>query len=180
MLSILILLTLAYFFYSGARRGLYMQLFNTLGYALSFGVAYLLADGLGKQLTLVVPYPSATEQSTFTFFTNQVGLTLDAAFYRGFAFVFIFGIGWLVTRFVALWFHQLTYAGHNPRLSWILGGLLNLLVGYLIVFMILYLLALIPVAGIQSGLQNSLLARLIVRYSPGLTNLFTQWWIIAA
>ncbi|KRM71549.1 CvpA family protein [Lacticaseibacillus brantae] len=178
MLSIIIILVLAYFFYAGARRGLWLQLLHVLGYSVSFFLAALWANPLSTRLTLLVPYPSATEQSKFTFFTNSVGLTLDQAFYRGFAFLFIFALGWLLTRIILLWFHNLTYRRIDPQVNLVTAGGLNLIVGYVLLFMGLYLLALIPVGGIQDVLSQSWVARLMISHTPGLTQLFTQWWIL--
>lgn len=177
MVSLIILALLAYCFYSGARRGMWLQLVHVVGYLLSLGLAWATYQPLGVVMAQWVPYPSATEQSQFVFFTNQVGLTLDHGFYNGVAFVFMLGIGWLVTRFVALWFHNLTYRTGDRQMSLLIGGGLNFLMGYLFIFLVLYLLALIPVASIQDMLAHSAIARSIVRYTPGLTNLFTTLWI---
>ncbi|MFD1485785.1 CvpA family protein [Lacticaseibacillus baoqingensis] len=177
MVSLIILAVLAYCFYSGARRGVWLQLIHVVGYLFSLGLAWATYRPLGVVMTQWVPYPSATEQSQFVFFTNQVGLTLDHGFYNGVAFVFMLMVGWLVTRFVALWFHNLTYRVGDQQVSWLVGGVLNFLMGYLFIFLVLYLFALIPVTAIQDMLAHSLIARSIVRYTPGLTSLFTTLWI---
>ncbi|WP_225046671.1 CvpA family protein [Lacticaseibacillus kribbianus] len=177
MLSFVIILALAYFFYAGARRGLMLQLVHVAGYVLSFMLATALYKGLANQISLLVPYPSATEQSRFVFFDNQVGLTLDAAFYRGVAFVTVLALGWLVTRFVALWLHDLKYRPLDSHVNWLLGGFLNVAMGYLFIFLLLYLVALIPIGGLQDMLANSLVGRAMVRYSPVLTKLFTTLWV---
>lgn len=177
MLTLLIILALAYSFYAGARRGMWLQGVHLAGYLVSLILAGLTYQALAPKLALWIPYPSATEASHFNFFTAAVGLTLDDAFYRGVAFVLVFAIGWLLTRFVALWAHNLTYRAGDQKLSLAVGGTTNLLVGYLIIFMLLYLLAMVPVAGIQSMLKHSFAATTIVRYTPGLTQLFTHLWI---
>ena len=179
MLSLGIILVLAYFFYEGMRRGVWLQLVQIVGYLISLAIATAGYQALATHLTLLVPYPSATESSEFVFFSNQVGLTLDQAFYRGVAFVALLALGWLVTRFVALWLHDLKYRPVDPSINGLAGGVLNLLMGYLFVFLLLYLVALIPVAGLQHMLADSFVAKLIVRYSLGLTGLFTHLWLEA-
>lgn len=179
MLSLIVVAILAYCFYSGARRGMWLQGVHVVGYLLSLVLARFTYLPLGVFLTQWVPYPSATEQSKFVFFTNQVGLTLDHAFYNGVAFVFMLMLGWLVTRFVAMWFHDLSYRKADETISLVVGGAMNFLMGYLFIFLILYLLALIPVTGIQDMLAHSAIASSIVRYTPGLTQLFTNLWIVA-
>lgn len=86
MISITIILVLAYFYYSGARRGAALQWLHVGGYALSFLAATALARPLGEHFTLLIPYPSATNAGQFAFYSDKIGLTLDDAFYRGFAF----------------------------------------------------------------------------------------------
>ncbi|KRN23051.1 CvpA family protein [Lacticaseibacillus camelliae] len=176
MLSFAIIVFLAYFFYAGAERGLWLQLVHVGGYLVSLGLAALLYQPVAKLLSLWVPYPSATQSSHFVFFSNRVGLTLDDAFYRGIAFLLVLAVGWLLTRFGALWVHDLKYRKAD-RASFITGGLLNLVMGYVFLFLVLYVVALIPLAGLQNMLANSFLARTIVRYSLGLTNWVTALWL---
>ena len=122
LISLSIILILAYFYYSGARRGAALQWLHVAGYGLSFLAATALARPLGAHFTLVVPYPSATNAGQFAFYSDKVGLTLDTAFYRGFAFLVVLTFGWLLTRVGALWFHDLTYAAMGHRRSAIIGG----------------------------------------------------------
>ncbi|MCX2454427.1 CvpA family protein [Lacticaseibacillus nasuensis] len=179
MLTLLIIAMLAYSFYAGARRGMWLQGVYLIGYLVSAMVAAMTYRGVAKTIALWIPYPSATEDSTFVFFTHAVGLTLDEAFYHGVAFIGIFALGWVVTRFVALWCHDLTYRRGDEQLSLAVGGVSNVVVGYFIIFLVLYLLALVPVGGIQQALAHSFAAKTIVRYTPGLTQLFTALWVTA-
>jgi len=109
MLSLLLILFLAYGFYVGARRGLVMQAFFTVGYAIFFVIALVSFKALGPKFEMIVPYPSASLGSEFAFFSTKVGMELDDAFYRAFAFIFICFIGWIIVRFVGLYFKRLTY-----------------------------------------------------------------------
>lgn len=177
MLTGMILVVLAYCFYAGYRRGVWLQSLHLLGYAISLVAAVQWYQPLSAKLTLWFPYPSATEASRFVFFTNAVGLTLDQAFYRGIAFVIILALGGLITRFLMLWVHDLTFVGKNPLISGLVGGSLNLVVGYTGLFFLLYLVALIPVPVIQDALGNSGLSRLMVGHTVGLTQWLTHLWI---
>ena len=177
LLSLSIILILAYFYYSGARRGAALQWLHVAGYGLSFLAATALARPLGAHFTLVVPYPSATNAGQFAFYSDKVGLTLDTAFYRGFAFLVVLTFGWLLTRVGALWFHDLTYAAMGHRRSAIIGGCANLVIGYIFLFLILALLALIPIAGIQHGLDHAIVAKVMIKYSPGLTQFVNALWL---
>lgn len=180
MLSFLIILIFAYGMYVGARRGFVLQLFFTLGYLVFFGIAYLLYQGLGKHLTLLVPYPSATMSSHFAFFDAGLGLKLDTAFYAGFAFIAILFVGWVILKFVSIFLAHLTFYPMDYTFS-VFGALvLAFLTNYVGLFLVLYLVALIPMDGLQHALENSWVTVAMVRYSPILTHLITNWWIAAA
>ncbi|MFD1465129.1 CvpA family protein [Lapidilactobacillus mulanensis] len=178
MLSLLIIIIFAYNFYVSARRGLPLQLFYTVGYLLTVLVARLLYKPFGESLDLLIPYPSASLDSHFVFFTTTVGLGLDHAFYAGCAFLIILVVGWGITHLLALFLHSLVFNRLDPVVN--LGGslFLSFFVTYVALFFMLYLLALIPIDGIQNMLDKSWLATLIVRYSPFLTNWVTQLWIV--
>lgn len=178
MLSFLILLIFAYNIYISVRRGVLLQGFYTLGYFITLLFARGLYQSLAAKLTLLIPYPSASLDSKFTFFTTEVGLDLDGAFYAGCAFLIILAIGWAITHLVGLLLHNLTFMLIDPLVNVSGSIFLSFFVTFTALFFILYLLALIPVPGIQTMLQKSWLATLIVRYSPFLTNWITQLWIV--
>lgn len=177
MLSLLLILFLAYGFYVGARRGLAMQAFFTIGYAIFFGIALLSFRVLGPKFEMIVPYPSASLGSEFAFFSTKVGMELDDAFYRAFAFIFVCVIGWVIVRFVGLYFKRLTYYPMFNDINLLSGGILGLIVTYVSVFMVLLMIAMIPVGGIQDTLQHSFVASTMIRSTPVLTKLLTGLWI---
>ncbi|KRN27457.1 integral inner membrane protein [Lactobacillus selangorensis] len=178
MLDLLIIILLLYAIYAGARRGIALQLVYTIGYLLSFGLARLFFRQLGPSLELWIPYPSATLASDFTFFSSKVGLTLDKSFYAGIAFLMILFAGWLVTRFVAIFFHQLTYVPFKKHINHIGGGLLGFLVVYCGITLVLSLLAVIPITAIQSLLAHSFLAGLMIQHTPILSHQIWTWWLL--
>ncbi|WP_125565580.1 CvpA family protein [Companilactobacillus insicii] len=177
MLSLLLILFLVYGFYVGARRGLAMQAFFTVGYAIFFGIALLSFKALGPKFEMIVPYPSASLGSEFAFFSTKVGMELDDAFYRAFAFIFVCFIGWIIVRFAGLYFKRLTYYPMFNDVNLLSGGILGLLVTYVAVFMILLMFAMIPVSGIQNALQHSFVASTMIRSTPVLTAMLTELWI---
>ncbi|HAJ53833.1 MAG TPA: colicin V synthesis protein, partial [Lactobacillus sp.] len=78
---------------------------------------------------------------------------------------------------ISLWFHDLTYKAMGHRKSAVIGGIANLVIGYIFLFLILALLALIPIAGIQQGLDHSIVAKVMIKYSPGLTQFVNALWL---
>ncbi|WP_261806679.1 CvpA family protein [Lapidilactobacillus luobeiensis] len=180
MLSFVIILIFAYNLYIGARRGLYLQGAYTIGYLISLLFARIFYVSLASKLDLLIPYPSATLDSHFAFFSSEVGLGLDQAFYRGVAFILILVVGWLLTHLLMLFFSDLAYLELPLIDHWasLAGSLfLAFVVTYFGLFCLCYLLAVIPIPGIQNALQKSWLATLIVRYTPILTKWVTALWV---
>ena len=177
MLSLLLILLLIYGFYIGARRGLAMEAFYAVGYALFFCLALVSFQGLGPKFEMIVPYPSANLGSEFAFFSTKVGMELDNAFYRAFAFIFVCFIGWIVMRFIGLYFKRLTYFPMYNDINILSGGIIGLVVTYVTIFMVLLLVAMIPVPGIQHALQHSFIASAMIKDTPVLTSTLSHLWI---
>lgn len=177
MLSLLLILLLVYGFYAGARRGLAMEAFYTIGYAVFFGLAVLSFRFLGPKFEMLIPYPSANLGSEFAFFSTKVGMELDDAFYRAFAFIFVCVVGWIIMRFAGLYFKRLTYVPMAYDVNILSGGILGLLVTYVTIFMILLISAMIPVAGIQNALSHSFVASAMIEASPVISKWLPALWI---
>ena len=126
---------------------------------------------------MIVPYPSANLGSEFAFFSTKVGMKLDDAFYRAFAFIFICFIGWIIMRFVGLYFKRLTYFPMYNDVNILSGGIIGFVVTYVTIFMLLLLLAMIPVTGIQHALNHSFVASTMIKNTPLLTEALSHLWI---
>ena len=177
MLSLIIVLMLLYAIYTGVRRGFVLQMVYTVGYFVVFWIAQTLSHTLGPKLSLLVPYPSATEDSYFAFFKQSTGLSLDKAFYIGVAFLLVMFIGGLLVRLIGLLANSLTYLPSLHQFNKLLGGALSFTVVYIGIFLLLYVLALVPVDGLQNMLAHSWVAKTMVLKTPILTSQITQWWV---
>jgi uncharacterized membrane protein required for colicin V production len=177
MLTLFILLILAYGFYTGAKRGLLLQILYSVGYFISYIVARMYYKELASHLELLVPYPSATPTTKLVFFNQEVTLDLDQAFYAAVAFLLLLLAGWLVVRFLGIFLRALTSVPLLKEANWLLGGLLSLIVVYIGVFLILTMVSMIPTDSIQNLFRNSFLARTIVEHTPVLTKQIYQLWV---
>ncbi|WP_165003736.1 MULTISPECIES: CvpA family protein [unclassified Enterococcus] len=177
MLSLLILFILLIAFFSGARRGFALQVVYTIGYFLSFLAAQYFYKPLASHLELYIPYPAVTPNSKLVFFDQAFSFRLDEAFYAGTAFLIILVIGWLLTRFVGIFVHGLTYLPILKQADWIAGGLLSLIVAYVTLFLILRLLSFVPIEGIQNQFSGNSLARFMVENTPILTDKIYDLWV---
>lgn len=176
-MTVIIILILAVGAYSGARRGLILQLVLTIGYFISYLLASNYYQALGSHLELIVPYPSASETSQFVFYNQALGLNLDGAFYNGVAFILILFVGWLITRFIGGLLNAVAHIPVIKQLNALGGALLNVVVSYVAVFLILFLLTMVPIDAIQEAFSNSWLARTIVEDTPVISSQLYNWWI---
>ncbi|ASV81740.1 CvpA family protein [Enterococcus hirae] len=177
MLSLLILFILLLAFFSGARRGFSMQVVYTIGYILSFMAAQHFYKDLASRLELYIPYPAVTSNSQMVFFDQTFSFRLDEAFYAGVAFLLILFIGGLLTRFIGIFVHSLTYIPILKQVDWLAGGILSLIVAYVMIFLLLSLLTFVPVDIVQKQFSGNSLARFIVEQTPFLTNKIHDLWI---
>ncbi|MEA4830860.1 MAG: CvpA family protein, partial [Enterococcus thailandicus] len=159
MLSLLIIIFLLIAFFSGAKRGFALQVVYTVGYLVSFLVAQHFYKQLANHLELYIPYPAVTPTSDLVFFDQTISFSLDQAFYAGIAFLLILMAGWLITRFVGIFVHSLTYLPVLKQVDWLAGGLLSVVVTFVMIFLLLSLLSFVPSDFIQNQFRSSGLAR---------------------
>ena len=87
MISVLLLLVLAWSFYIGYRRGLVLQIYYFVATVISALLAGNFYQSLGKQFDLLIPYASPQQgQGTFFFPSNQL-FQLDKVFYAGIGYL---------------------------------------------------------------------------------------------
>lgn len=177
LMTVAICIILALGAYGGARRGLVLQLVMTIGYFISYFVAAQYYKVLGAKLDLLIPYPSASEGTQFSFYDQAIGFSLDQAFYNGVAFLVILFIGWMLTRFIGGLLNSLTYIPVLKQINALGGAVLAFVVSYTGVFLVLILLTMLPYAAIQNAFNESNLAQTIVENTPVLSKQIYNWWI---
>ena len=105
MISLLLLLVLAWGFYIGYRRGLLLQVYYLISAMASAFVAGQFYKGLGEQFHLLLPYANPQEgQGTFFFPSDQL-FQLDKVFYAGIGYLLVFGIVYSIGRLLGLLLH---------------------------------------------------------------------------
>ncbi|MGX7200318.1 CvpA family protein [Enterococcus nangangensis] len=177
MLTLFIWIVLGLAIYGGARRGLVLQVIYTVGYMISFMVAQSYYQTLAPKLEMFVPYPSATQSSKMVFFNQTISLDLDHAFYAAIAFCLILFAGWLVTRFIGIFFNSLTYFPILRQINWLGGGLVSFIVAYAGLFLFLYILSMVPLDFVQDLFRSSSLARFMVEHTPLLSDKVQDLWV---
>ena len=154
MISILLLLVLAWGFYIGYRRGLVLQVYYFLVAVISAFVAGQFYKSLGDHFHLLVPYANPQEgQGTFFFPSDQL-FHLDKVFYAGLAYLLVFGICYTIGRFIGLFLHLIPTKKLDVKWLRIGSGVLSLLVTLFVLQMALTILATVPLAVIQNSLEK--------------------------
>ena len=163
MISILLLLVLAWGFYIGYRRGLVLQVYYFLVAVISAFVAGQFYKSLGDHFHLLVPYANPQEG--------------QGTFYAGLAYLLVFGICYTIGRFIGLFLHLIPTKKLDVKWLRIGSGLLSLLVTLFVLQMALTILATVPLAVIQNSLEKSIVAKHIIQSVPFTTNLIKQLWV---
>ncbi len=113
MISIILLLILAWSFYIGYSRGLVLQIF----YCFSSILALLVAAGSYKKLASVfylwVPFANATQGASNYYFDSQYLFDLDKIFYSGLAFLTIYILVYALMRLLGIFMHLVRHS-HSP------------------------------------------------------------------
>lgn len=177
MLTLLILLLLAIGFYTGARRGLILQVLYTFGYFCAYLIARTYYRSLASHLKLYIPYPSPTADTKLVFFNQDITLDLDQAFYGAVAFLLILAAGWLAVRFLAIFAHSLAFIPVFKQANGLIGGVISMLVVYVGIFLFLTMLSMLPVDAVQNQFERSGLAQFIVKDTPVFSKQIYSLWV---
>lgn len=179
LLTGIIILLLILSIFSGARRGLVLQLVLTIGYAASFWFALNYYQMLSEYVEMFVPYPTplSTSDNPFVLYGIELLFELDGPFYRGVSFVVLLFAGWLITRIVGGLFQALADIPVVRTVNAIGGAVLSFVVHYIGIFLILFVLSMMPIAMIQDQFESSALAREIVTDTPELSQQVYDWWV---
>lgn len=175
MIDLLLLFLMFIGILTGLKRGFILQLFHLIGFIVAFVAAVIYYDDLSPKLTLWVPYPELPADASWAVFLDN--LPLEQAFYNAVAFAILFFGAKIVLHIIA---SMLDFVSELPilnSLNTLLGGILGFVENYVILFVVLYIAALVPVAGVQSALDGSLLAQLIIEHTPVLSNELENLWI---
>ena len=177
MISLLLLLVLAWGFYIGYRRGLLLQVYYLISAMASAFMAGQFYKGLGEQFHLLLPYANPPEgQGTFFFPSDQL-FQLDKVFYAGIGYLLVFGIVYSIGRLLGLLLHLLPSKKLGGKLFQVSAGILSMLVTLFVLQMALTILATIPMAAIQNPLEKSIVAKHIIQSIPVTTSWLKQIWV---
>lgn len=163
--------------YSGTRRGLILQLILSIGFLISYYFASRYYLEVSEYLQLLIPYPSASIDDSFEFYSGALSLQLDEAFYHGISFLLILFLGWLATRFIGGLSRGVKYLPVVKQANSLGGAVIGGILSYVEIFLLLFVLTMLPLDFIQEQFSNSGLARMIVSSTPILSEQIYSWWV---
>lgn len=177
MISIILLLILAWSFYIGYSRGLVLQIF----YCFSSILALLVAAGSYKKLASVfylwVPFANATQGASNYYFDSQYLFDLDKIFYSGLAFLTVYILVYALMRLLGIFMHLVRFVSPDTAKLNLISGALSVLVTVVSLQLALTILATIPIPLIQDTLHKSILVNAIIN-TPLTSQWLRQLWVI--
>lgn len=160
----------------GLRRGFILQTVHLFGFIIAFFIAAFNYKKLAPHLSLWIPYPELSGESTWALFLQA--LPLETGFYNGIAFVLIFFVSKIILQIFAAMIDFIAELPILHSMNRILGALLGFVEVYLIVFVLLYILAFVPIEAVQIQIEHSSLAKGIVEHTPYLSSRIKELWFV--
>lgn len=177
MLSIVILLLVVWNFYLGYSRGIILQGFYFVGCLVSLAVAGHYYQDLSQKITLLIPYSSAAEGATVSFFTKVNIFSLDTVYYAGLAYTAIAVIAYFVLRLLGVLVHLAPINYFDGRWTNIASGCLSALVTLIFSSLFVTVLATVPLDSIQKTLSSSHLISWLINDFPILSSHLYKLWV---
>lgn len=172
MTNLIILLVLFIGIYSGFKKGVILQLLQTIGYTITLIFSLDYYEPLSEFLYLMVPYPTPffPDRNPYLFYDEHYIFSMDISYYQMLSFIALFLIGWLIVKFLTkLISYTLEILRAPEPISGIGGGILGFLVNYVGLFILLVFLTTIPIDFIQTRIYESSLAQNIITETPELS-----------
>ncbi|GAA0429182.1 CvpA family protein [Lentibacillus halophilus] len=176
MVDFILIALLVFGFFMGLKRGFILQAFHLIGFIAAFILAALYYDKLAPKLTLFIPYPDLENGGEWADFLQSV--PLEGTFYNAIAFAVIFFATKMLLQIVA---SMLDFVAELPILHAVnrwLGAVLGFAEIYLLIFIVLYILALAPVQQIQTWINDSSVALIILENTPILSEQIKSMWFM--
>ncbi|MFV8044322.1 CvpA family protein [Streptococcus pluranimalium] len=177
MITLLIFLILAWSFYIGYTRGIFLQAFYLIGSFVALAIAKAYYQPLAKMLYIWVPYANPTEGANIAFFKDVNLFSHDLIFYAGVAYLGIYTLAYAGVRLIGILLHLAPLDRFDSRGTNIVSGLLSCIVACLSLSMVLMILATIPFDSIQTTLSNNHMTRFFIEQLPFFSSYLKNLWI---
>ena len=168
---------MAWNFYIGYRRGLFMQAYYVVSVIIAMCVAAYFYKSLGEAINLWVPYTNPTKDASVAFFTDQNIFSLDRVYYAGVAYFAIYCVAYYGLRFLGIFFHFVRIERLDQTRFKVIGGVLASLVSLVPLTMLGNILATVPINNIQTVLSSSWVLRLLINWNFPVSQIIQHLWL---
>ena len=165
MIGLLVLAIMAWNFYIGYRRGLFMQAYYVVSVIIAMCVAAYFYKSLGEAINLWVPYANPTKDASVAFFTDQNVFSLDRVYYAGVSYFAIYCVTYYGLRFLGIFFHFVRIERLDQTRFQVASGVLASLVSLVPLTMLGNILATVPINNIQTVLSSSWFLRFLINWN---------------
>ncbi|MEQ9764292.1 CvpA family protein [Streptococcus sp. ZJ151] len=177
MITLLLFIILAWSFYIGFSRGIFLQAFYTIGSLVALAIAKAYYQPLAKMLYIWVPYANPTEGAHIYFFKDVDLFSHELVFYAGVAFLAVYTLAYAAIRFLGVLLHLTPLDRFDTKVNNIIAGLLSCLVVCFTFSMGFTILATIPFDQIQQTLSGNGLIRFFIEDFPFFSSYLENLWI---
>ncbi|VUW97705.1 CvpA family protein [Streptococcus vestibularis] len=177
MIGLLVLAIMAWNFYIGYRRGLFMQAYYVVSVIIAMCVAAYFYKSLGEAVNLWVPYANPTKDASVAFFTDQNVFSLDRVYYAGVSYFAIYCVTYYGLRFLGIFFHFVRIERLDQTRFQVASGVLASLVSLIPLTMLGNILATVPINNIQTVLSSSWFVRFLINWNFPVSQIIQHLWI---
>lgn len=177
MIGLLVLAIMAWNFYIGYRRGLFMQAYYVVSVIIAMCVAAYFYKSLGEAINLWVPYANPTKDASVAFFTDQNVFSLDRVYYAGVSYFAIYCVTYYGLRFLGIFFHFVKIERLDQTRFQVASGVLASLVSLVPLTMLGNILATVPINNIQTVLSSSWFLRFLINWNFPVSQIIQHLWI---
>ena len=176
MIGLLVLAIMAWNFYIGYRRGLFMQAYYVVSVIIAMCVAAYFYKSLGEAINLWVPYANPTKDASVAFFTDQNVFSLDRVYYAGVSYFAIYCVTYYGLRFLGIFFHFVRIERLDQTRFQVASGVLASLVSLVPLTMLGNILATVPINNIQTVLSSSWFLRFLINCNFPVSQIIQHLW----
>ncbi|MGT2896662.1 CvpA family protein [Streptococcus entericus] len=176
MITLLMIIALAWQFYLGYSRGLVKQTYLLIALVISILVAKTYYKPLAGLLTFWVPYTQAVEEKVLTYFPQVSIFEMDKVFYAGTAFLALTLASYFVLRLLTVFLHFFPLWKLDTTRFNVISGALSVFMTVVFWSMALRLFATVPFDQVQRLLTSNPLISLLINF-PVLSNVLNQLWV---
>jgi len=176
MIGLLVLAIMAWNFYIGYRRGLFMQAYYVVSVIIAMCVAAYFYKSLGEAINLWVPYANPTKDASVAFFTDQNVFSLDRVYYAGVSYFAIYCVTYYGLRFLGIFFHFVRIERLDQTRFQVASGVLASLVSLVPLTMLGNILATVPINNIQTVLSSSWFLRFLINWNFPVSHIIQHLW----